>query len=77
LDAAKLSEAYGLVHDALSADGIGVRQTPTLMILRMSDPFIRDLRRMYSKSKDVEGMRIGLQLFGDRFVEDGLVYRIR
>jgi hypothetical protein len=77
LDAVEPSEAYGLVHDSLGAAGISLEQTPTLLILRMSDPFIRVLRRIFAKTKSVEGMRLGGQLIGDRFVEDALVYRIR
>jgi hypothetical protein len=77
LDAAKPSAAYGLVHDALDASGISLEQTPTLSILKMSDPFIRELRRMFAKTKSVAGMRLGPQLIGDRFVEAALVFRIR
>ena len=77
LDAAKSSEAYGLVYDALAAEGISLEQTPTLLILKMSDPFVRALRRIFAKTKSVEGMRLGGQLIGDRFVEDALTYRIR
>jgi hypothetical protein len=47
------------------------------MILEMKDPFIRALRRIFGKAKSVEGMRLGLQTIGDRFVEDGIVYRIK
>lgn len=77
LDAAKPAEAYGLVHDALSAEGVTLEQTPTLMILKTSDPFIRALRRILPKTKSVEGMRLGGQMIGDRFVEDAIVYRVR
>jgi hypothetical protein len=42
----------------------------------MADPFIKSLRRMFGKTKSVEGMRLGLQTIGDRFVEDAFVYRI-
>lgn len=77
LDLAGPSEAYGLVHDALAAEGIPLERTPVLLILRMSDPFIRSLRRLFAKAKTVEGMRLGGQLIGDRFVPDALVYRIR
>ncbi len=77
LDSAAPAEAYGLVHDALGAAGISADRTPTLLILRMSDPFIRALRRIFAKAESVEGMRLGGQLIGDRFVEDALVYRIR
>jgi hypothetical protein len=33
LDAAKPAAAYGLVHDALEAEGVSLEQTPTLSIL--------------------------------------------
>jgi hypothetical protein len=77
LDAVQLTEAYGLVHDALSAAGIPLERTPALLILKMSDPFIRLLRQIFSKTKSVEGMRLGGQRVGDQSVEDALVYRIR
>ncbi|MBV8073442.1 MAG: hypothetical protein JO270_26345 [Acidobacteriaceae bacterium] len=77
LDAAEPSKAYGLVHDALAAAGISLERTPPLLILKMSDPFVRSLRGIFGKTKSVEGMRLGGQLIGDRFVEDALVYRIR
>ncbi len=77
LDAAEPSAAYGLVHDALTAAGIPLERTPTLLILKMSDPFIRALRATLSKAKGVEGMRLGGQRIGDRFIEDALVFRVR
>ena len=77
LDAAQPAAAYGLVHDALEASGISLEQTPTLSIRKMSDPFIRALRRMFAKTESVEGMRPGSQMIGDRFVEAALVFRIR
>lgn len=77
LDAVRPSEAYGLVHDAFAAAGISLERTPPLLILKMSDPFIRALRKVFSKAKNVEGMRLGGQLIGDRFVADALVYRVR
>lgn len=77
LDAAKPAETYGLVHDAFDAAGIALERTPALMILKMSTPFIRALRRLFAKARSVEGMRLGAQLIGDRFVPDALVYRIR
>lgn len=77
LDDAEPPEAYGLVHSALEAAGISLQQTPPLLILKMSDPFIRELRRIFGRTRSVEGMRIGGQVIGDRFVQDALVYRIR
>ena len=46
------------------------------MILAMSDPFIKALRKLFGRSKSVEGMRLGGQMIGDRFVDDAYVYRI-
>ena len=69
-------EAYGLVHKALDNAGFPIEHTPPLLILPMNDPSIRDLRRMFGKAKSVLGMRLGGQLIGDRFIEDGYAYRI-
>ena len=75
-DAANPIEAYGLVHKALDAAKFPAEQTPPLLILPMSDTSIRALRRVSGKAKSVLGMRLGGQMIGDRFVEDGYVYRI-
>jgi hypothetical protein len=76
LDSLDLRDAYGKLHDTLSAAGYTSRTTPPIVIIPMSDPFVRALRRYFAKTKDVEGMRLGGQLFGDRFVEDAYVYRV-
>jgi len=76
LDSLDLRDAYGLLYDSLAAAGFTPRNTPPLMILPMSDPFIRELRRLFGKTKSVEGMRPGGQMIGDRFVQDAYVYRI-
>ncbi len=47
------------------------------MILPMTDPLIKHLRRTFGKAKSSEGMRLGGQVIGDRFIEDAFVYRIR
>ena len=75
-DSLDLRDALGLVHDSLDAAGITAQRAPLVMILPMNDPFIRDLRRHFGKAKSVEGMRLGGQMFGDRFIEDAYVYRI-
>lgn len=46
------------------------------MILPMADPFIKELRRLFGKTRSVEGMRLGGQMIADRFVQDAYVYRI-
>lgn len=76
LDAVAPAAAYGLVHDTLGGAGFTLERTPPLLILPAADPFIRALRRLFGKAKSVEGMRLGGQLIGDRFVEDAYVYRI-
>ena len=43
----------------------------------MNDPFIRVLRKIFGKTRSVEGMRLGGQMIGDRFIEDAYVYRVR
>ena len=75
-DSLDLRDALGLIHDSLDAAGIKPERAPLVMILPMNDPFIRDLRRHFAKAKSVEGMRLGGQMFGDRFIEDAYVYRI-
>ena len=67
---------YGKVFDALRRKNVGTHQAPPLLVLRMKDPFIRELRNIFGRTASVEGMRLGGQSFGDRFIEDGYVYRI-
>ena len=71
-----VSEAYGYIREILAPKGLDARNTPTMMILRTTDPFIKELRRIFGKSQSVEGMRLGGQLIGDRFIQDAYVYRI-
>ena len=77
LGGAEPFKAYGLVHDALERAELPLEHTPPLLILTMSDPFVRTLRRISGKAKSVEGMRLGGQVIGDCFVEDAIVYRIQ
>jgi hypothetical protein len=66
---------YRLYHEALEAAGIGVEETPFTMIMSTKDRFIRELRKQFAKAKRVEGARIYVQSIGDRFVDEGFVYR--
>ena len=76
-DELKITEAYGLLFASLTDAGIGVEKTPSILIFPLNDPFVRELRKIFGKTKSVEGMRLGGQLIGGRFIEDGYVYRIR
>ena len=75
-DALGIREGYRLLHDTLSAAGFAYERTPPVMILPMSDSFVRNARRLYAKSKNVQGMRLGGRTIGGRFIEDAYVYRI-
>jgi hypothetical protein len=75
-DAVGRHKAAGLVFDALNAAGFPIEKTPTIFILPMTDPTVRALRRIFGKAKTVEGMRLGGQQIGNRWVEDAYVYRI-
>jgi len=76
LDTLGTREAYRLLHDKLASAGFAIGKTPAIMILPMSDPFIKELRRIFAKAQSVEGMRLGGQMIGDRFVDDAYVYKI-
>ena len=75
-DVGSLRDAYGLLHKALDAAGFPLEQTPTVVILRTSDPFIKTLRKIFGKAKSVEGMRLGGQTIGNRYLDDAYAYRI-
>jgi hypothetical protein len=77
LDTLKVREAYRAVNDSLDAGGLDVERIPPLRILSTTDPFVKALRSTFAKARSVEGMRLGGQMIGDRFLEDAYVYRIR
>ena len=76
LDSPDPRDAYRLLNDSLAEAGFTPKNTPPIMILPTTDPFIRELRRIFGKTKSVDGMRLGAQMIGDRFVQDAYVYRI-
>jgi hypothetical protein len=43
----------------------------------MEEAFIAALRWRFAASPDTYGMRLGGQKFGDQYIEDAFVYRIR
>lgn len=69
-------KSYEAIHEALKKSGIAVENTPPLLVLRMTDPFVRSLRNLFSRAESVEGMRLGGQQIGNRLVYDAFVYRI-
>ena len=75
-DSMEPKEAYRLLHEILATEGFTPKNTPSVMILPLRDSFIKTLRGIFGKTKSVEGMRLGGQTIGDRFVEDAYVYKI-
>jgi hypothetical protein len=74
LDQTRQLRAYEQVTKALQ--GRFIYTLPTIMVLPTKDPFIRELRDLFGKTKDVTGMRLGGQRIGNRFVSNAYVYRI-
>ena len=65
------------MNGALRKANFGWNNRPTLFLRRMDEPFIRELREVFSGADDTYGMRLGGQKFGDQYIEDAFVYRIR
>jgi len=68
---------YTQLNAALEQAGIAVRKRPLILLRPMNKPFIKALRGTFAEAADVYGMRLGGQTFGDQFLEDAFVYRIR
>ncbi len=76
LDTEDPREAYGIVFKALDRAHIEVMKTEPIMILRMKDPFIRELRRSFREKEKVREGRSLSGTIGDRFVDHSYIYRI-
>jgi hypothetical protein len=76
LDTLNPSEAYLRVNRTLDRAGMTVWDTPSIFIMKTTDPFVRALRKVFGKSAHVEGMRFGGQTWGDRYVEDAYALKI-
>jgi hypothetical protein len=75
LDQAHQLKAYEKVAEILA--GRFVYRLPPILILPTKDPFIRELRRIFGKTKDVNGMRLGGQTIGNRFIDNAYIYRVQ
>lgn len=76
LDDLDLGDAYLKVNAILKQAGMSAWQLPLIFIMKTTDPFIRSLRRVFGKTSDVVGMRLGSQRWGDRFVDDAYACKI-
>ena len=68
---------YGQINKAMENAGISISKRPKVFLRPMDKPFIKALRDLFSKAADTYGMRLGGQTFGDQYIEDAFVYRIR
>lgn len=77
LDQAHQLKAYQQVTKALG--GRFVYSLPLILVLPTKDPFIRDLRRIFSNRIKVgpqTTVRLGGQTIGNRFISDAYVLRV-
>jgi len=68
---------YAQINEAMQKAGISISKRPKVFLRPMDKPFIQSIRSMFSKTADTYGMRLGGQKFGDQYIEDAFVYRIR
>lgn len=76
LDTLTLGDAYLRINQILKDAGLTVWEIPTIFVMKTTDPFIRSLRKVFGKTKNVAGMRLGGQSWGGRFVDDAYAYKI-
>lgn len=68
---------YSQINAAMEKAGISSLKRPTISLRSMNKPFIKGLRSVFAQAVETYGMRLGGQRFGDQYVEDAFVYRIR
>jgi hypothetical protein len=68
---------YREVNEALEKAGMSIAKRPKVFLRPMDKPFIEALRNIFAKAADTYGMRLGGRQFGDQYLEDAFVYRIR
>jgi len=77
LDQTSSLSGYTEINESLKRAGFPLRRKPTISLRPMDKPFIQALRRSFASAADTYGMRLGGQMFGDQYLEDAFVYRIR
>jgi hypothetical protein len=68
---------YSQINEAMQKAEIPLHRQPTILLRQMSNPMIQALRNLFGTAKDTYGVRLGGQTFGDKYLEDAFVYRIR
>jgi hypothetical protein len=77
IDQTSSLSGYTEINESLKRAGFPFRRKPTISLRSMDKPFIQALRRSFASAADTYGMRLGGQMFGDQYLEDAFVYRIR
>ncbi len=77
LDQSSSFSGYMDINAAMDKAGIPSHRQPTIYLRPMGNPLIDALRRAFGSTADIYGMRLGGQKFGDKYLEDAFVYRIR
>jgi hypothetical protein len=77
LDQMSEFSGYTEINEAIHQAGIPRHRLPTISMRPMLSPMIQALRSAYGSMEDNYGMRLGGQRFGDTYLEDAVVYRIR
>jgi hypothetical protein len=77
IDQTSSLSGYTEINESLKRAGFPFRRKPTISLRSMDKPFIQALRRTFASAADTYGMRLGGQMFGDQYLEDAFVYRIR
>ena len=77
LDQSSSRTGYSEINAALEKAGIPIRREPSIFLRPMDNPMIKALRGVFASASDTYGMRLGGQMFGDKYLEDTFVYRIR
>jgi hypothetical protein len=68
---------YSEINEAMDKAGIPIHRQPAIFMRPMNNSMIKALRKTFASTSDVYGMRLGGQKFGDKYLEDAFVYRIR
>ena len=77
LDRSSSLSGYEEINEAMKKAGISYRKRPAIYWRPMDKPFIQALRQAFATVSDNYGMRLGGRMFGDQYLEDAFVYRIR
>jgi hypothetical protein len=79
LDQKSEFSGYSEIIEAMDKAGIPTHRQPSILMRPMDSPMIQALRisSPFASATGTYGMRLGGQMFGDKYLEDSFVYRIR